>query len=457
MSNFFLKVLGGDPKGAQKNLLFFLVLGSILAASIARIQLYGNPQLSIAGNDTQSYIDSSRAPLFSSAILTGRRLLTTNLFYKAFEPEEGYRILVNGSIETTRRAVQPTFNGIIFTQLIFSIIGWGLLALTVFLHLQNPLMKFFGAAFVLLFAYTPQMADWDSILMSESLTFSLFALQLALLIQMVFSLNRDPKTGILQWLIPWGIIFFLWTFLRDTNIVVSVIMLGMIVAALTTPRFRGNRSLLGTVIFLTLIIVMGLVTAGNSVRSIVQIRNLYNDDIFPYETRVSILQEMGMPAPGSSEFEPWLQTSGSKTIVRFMLEHPGYVVEKLMNDFPLAFQEIKQTYFKAPDLGESRVVLMQIGDGLHPENTTPFLLNLVLLAGLLTLAFQRTDTRPWVWISLWLFLAATLTLIPSILGDTWAINRHALFSTMIYRLSIWLFPILLMDIALANGKTAGAE
>jgi hypothetical protein len=76
-------------------------------------------------------------------------------------------------------------------------------------------------------------------------------------------------------------------------------------------------------------------------------------------------------------------------------------------------------------------------------------MSLILLAGIFLLAIKGSgNSRLWAWIGLWLFLSSSLTLIPTILGDTWALNRHALYSTMILRLISWVFPILLIDIAL---------
>ena len=132
-----------------------------------------------------------------------------------------------------------------------------------------------------------------------------------------------------------------------------------------------------------------------------------------------------------------------------MIIHPGYPLLKIAKDFPFAFTEIKQTYFHAPEQYRSRELLMQAGNALHPENTTPFLMDVFLLIGLVILAVRNGNpsSRPWLWLAFWLFLAATLTLIPTILGDTWALNRHALFSTTIYRLFMWMFLVIIMDLA----------
>ena len=435
------------------------ILALILIASFLRVKFYGDPALSIAGNDTISYVEASQVPLFSAEIFTGRRLLTTNLIYKLFEPESGYEIRINGSLETTRRGFQNGFDRIVIFQLALSLVGWGALAWSVSRILKNSWMRMAGALIILAFAYSPHMADWDSILMSESLTFSLFALQLALLIKITFDLYKDPNAKVTGWIMIWGFIMFFWVFLRDTNVFTALMTLGMIAILMVSPRYRQKKTLIGTMLFLFLIVVLGLVTARASVRTVVQIRNIYKDDIFPNPGVVAVFQDMGMPVDSffAPEFEPWLQTEGASTLFRFMLAHPGYVATKLWNDFPDSFYEIKQTYFTARDLNPARDILFEIGNTLHPENTTPFLGSILPLLGLLLIASKNIgDSRPWAWLGLWLFFTAALTLIPTILGDTWALNRHALYSTTIFRLTMWLFPIIIMDIAL-NGEPVKLE
>lgn len=430
------------------------VLVLILILSALRIKFYGDPALSIAGNDTITYVEASQVPLFSAEIMTGRRLLTTNLLYKTYEPENGYEILVNGSVETTRRVLQLGFDKIVLLQLALSIFGWSLLAWFVAENLRNPWLKILSAFLILSFAYTPQMADWDSILMSESLTFSLFALQLALLIKMVFTLYRNPGANITGWAVVWGVVLFLWTFLRDTNLFTVLMTIAMIAMLFTFKQYRKNRALIGIVFFLSLVFAIGFYTSSVSVRSTVQLINLYKDDIFPNPARVAFFQEFGMPEFGTREFEKWVQEHGTSAMMRFMLTHPGYPLFKILGDFEPAFHEIKQTYFTARNLNPSREILFSLGNALHPENTTPFLMSILLLTGLLLLAAKVEDTsRPWVWLGLWLVFSSSLTLIPTILGDTWALNRHALYSTMIFRLMTWVFPIVIMDIAL-NPRSA---
>lgn len=436
------------------------VLGIILLFSILRIKSYGSPALSVAGNDTITYVEAARVPLFSAEMMTGRRLLTTNLIYKFLEPENGYQITVNGSLQTTRRGFQPGFERIVILQLALSLLGWGLLAWFVSENLRSAWLRLIAVVLILLFAFTPHMADWDSILMSESLTFSLFALQFALLIKMTFDIYKNPDARIAGWLIAWGVVSFLWIFLRDTNVFTALMTLVMIAVLMVSPRYRRKKTLIGTMLFLALVVVLGLVTARASVRTTVQISNIYKDDIFPSPGLVAVFEQMGMPPVSfhSREFKLWLETDGASTLFRFMLTHPGYVAQKLARDFPPSFNEIQQTYFTARDLNPARDILFGIGDALHPENTTPFLASILGMVGLLLLAGKNIDdSRVWAWLGLWLVFSAALTLIPTILGDTWALNRHALYSTMIFRLTMWVFPVVIADIALRREPASRHE
>jgi hypothetical protein len=433
----------------QQNILILFILA---LWAIFRLVSYGDIRLSIAGNDTPTFVEASRVPLFSAEMMTGRRLLTTNLIYKILEPKEGYQILVNGSLGTSRRELQPGFDRIVVLQLMLSILGWSALTWAIAYYLKNFVAKILTALIIPAFAYTPQVADWDSILMSESMTFSLFALQLAILIFIVFSLHQDPKAKVTPYLILWGVVYFLWANLRDTNNYVALILFALIGLTLFTPPFKKHKTLIALMFFTMSIFILGIVTFRQSGRSAISTINIYQSDIFPHQTRVDYMTKIGMPNPQTAEFPAWLEEHGTTGIVRFIFAHPGYAIEKLARDFPEAFKEIQQTYFKTPEMRLWRERLIDIGEGLHPENSSPFLVSLIVLIGIITAAIKNKtpSSAGWAWLCTYLILAGTITIIPTILGDTWALNRHALLSTIIYRLSMWLFVIVTIDLALTD-------
>ncbi|MBN8657028.1 MAG: hypothetical protein J0M11_14925 [Anaerolineae bacterium] len=438
------------------NLGNYLVLLILILWGAFRLSVYGDLSLSIAGNDTITFVEGSQVPLFSADMMTGRRLLTTNLIYKIFEPNSGYEILVNGSLETSRRVFQEGFDGIVILQTILSILGWSALTGVVSANMQSLAAKLMTALLIPAFGYTPQIADWDSILMSESLTFSMFVLQLALLIHIVFVLYKNPEAKVTPWMIAWGIAYFFWANLRDTNNYAALVMIGLAGLTLFFPRFRKHKALIGVIGFSLVLFMVGLVTFQQSGRSLISTINIYIGDIFPHPARVDFMQtELGMPTPETPEFHTWFEEHGVTGATRFIFAHPGYALEKLIRDFPNAFKQGTQSYFVMPEIKVLRTRLIALGESLHTETSTPFLIGIVLLSGILFAGFtNHTNTsQPWAWIGLYLFLTASIAIVPTILGDTWALHRHTIFSIAMYRLGMWVFALILMDIALTKNVT----
>ncbi|MGD0006513.1 MAG: hypothetical protein ABSE06_20060, partial [Anaerolineaceae bacterium] len=149
-----------------------------------RLAAYGNHTYSVGMNDTDGYIAAAQFPPFSWASLLAERPPTVPLLYRIFQPNSGYK-LTNVSLasipgQNKPLAPQPGFEGIVIVQMILSILGWSLLAWEVFWRLKHPFVRLAAAATILIFAFSPQLADWDSIISSESLSFSLFAILLSL-------------------------------------------------------------------------------------------------------------------------------------------------------------------------------------------------------------------------------------------------------------------------------------
>ena len=429
----------------------YLVLFVLVLWTGFRLSVYGDPSVSIAGNDTITFVEGSQVPLFSAEIMTGRRLLTTNLVYKIFEPDQGYEILVNGSLETSRRVFQEGFDGIVILQTVLSILGWSALTWVVAANMQSLAAKLMVALVVPAFAYSPQIADWDSILMSESLTFSVFVLQLALLIHIVFLLYKNPEAKVTPWMVAWGAVYFFWANVRDSNNYAALVLIGLVGLTLFISKFRKHKALIGIIGFSIVLFMVGLVTFQQSGRSLISTINIYIGDIFPHPARVEFMQtELGMPTPETPEFHAWFEEHGVTGATRFIFAHPGYALEKLIRDFPNAFKQGTQLYFVMPEIKVLRTRLNALGESLHPETATPFLIGIVLLSGIVLAGLTKnTDTvQPWAWIGIYLFLTASIAIVPTILGDTWALHRHTIFSIAMYRLGMWIFALILMDMAL---------
>ena len=433
-----------------------LLLCSLLVAlAVAlRLTLYGNPRLSIANNDTITYVRSSEVNLFSWDAFTAKRLYTTNLIYNLLKNESSYEILVNGSGDTTRRRIQPGFTGVALFQVTLAVAGWGLLALVFAGRIKNPLLKITGVLLILLFAFTPPLADWDSLLTSESLTFSLFALQLSLLILLAFRLHEKPdltwQNGLL--LGAWGLIVFLWTFVRDTNLYILWIDLLLILGLLFLPAFRKQKYILGIAAFLIGLFVLGWASSMQSIRSIWTMREVYQVVILPSPANVQYMQtHAGMPPTDSPEWVAWFDANAKDAYIKFLLAHPGYVATVYFKDALTAFADNTQPYFNANEL-PGRDVLLQIGDAFHPESPLPFFMDFVLLLVLWLAVLKRgaAGERPWAWLATWIYLVANINLFIVIFGDSYGLIRHALMAVTAFRLFTWMFTIVLADLALTS-------
>ncbi|MCZ2126982.1 MAG: hypothetical protein LC099_04315 [Anaerolineales bacterium] len=437
----------------------FLIFAILLAWAAFRLTEYGNLRLSIAGNDTITFVEGSQVPLFSAEMMTGRRLLTTNLIYKIFTPKDGYQILVNGSLGTSPRKFQAGFDGIVLLQTFASILGWSALTYAVASRMETSAAKILSALIIPAFAYSPQIADWDSILMSESLTFSLFALQLAILIHIVFTLYKNPNAKIAAWTVLWGVVYFFWANLRDTNNYAALVLIGLSALTLFAPTFRRNKKALGAILFGAILFVVGIVTFQQSGRSLISTINIYIGDIFPHPSRVQYMQEkFDMPIPETPQFYAWFEERGVTAATRFILAHPGCAAEKLSRDFPDAFHQGVQPYFVMPEKKVFRQLATSIGEGLHPETITPFFVVLIFLISLTFAALQGTSqtVRPWLWISAYVFLVSTIAIIPTILGDNWALHRHTIFSIAAYRFCMWLCVFIAIDLNLFAPRSNNA-
>lgn len=128
----------------------------IVAAIMLRLYLYGDPRLSIGMGDTTSYIQSSRAPVLSSASLTSRRLFTMNLVYHIFvNNSNNCPLPVTIDPSKQRQAsleLQSCFDRIALLQNLLSMLGWSFLAWELSSRIKTSLYKILITIIILSFA-----------------------------------------------------------------------------------------------------------------------------------------------------------------------------------------------------------------------------------------------------------------------------------------------------------------
>ncbi len=452
-----------------------------------RLTAYQGNNLSVGTNDTGSYTGTASKPLFSWHFLTDSRPFTVPLLYKIFQPPGGYQLevvsepaILNGNANP---AYQPGFDRVALAQMALSILGWLALALALFHRLDDALLKLVGVGMTLLFAFSPQVADWDRILQSESLHLSLFALLLALSIELAHCLSRKSGQRS-RWTYAvagaWLVVMVLWEYTRDANLYAVIISAGVLLAGLAFLTFRSKR-LPG----ITLIVVFGLLLGSVMLhRTTVQastrwesplIANLKNN-VLPYDTRVQYFMDHGMPYSqelarmietgvrnrskyhADQAFVDWLYRDGYSTYTQFLIDTPLWAVQSVFNDMGNLFADNRQPYYDGSSKTDP-LWLIPFTGYLHPEFATVIALDILLTALLVYLVLRRPDRKTFVWAVLmaWLLIVEGTLLFIGYHGDFYSKARHAVSSIVPLRYSLWLLILVLADSALRLSKSQGTH
>jgi hypothetical protein len=438
------------------NLLVWVILAAMI---LVRLTSYEDLNLSIANADTASYIEGGAAPIISRTMFTKSRLFTTNLLYR-WADVQGCKIQAISYPALgaeTYREIQPCFDRIVFFQNVVSIIVWSILALVVSKRLSGVYEKLLAISLVTAFGFTPAIADWDSILGSESLTFSLFAISFALAIEVCFNIATNQNNRKYSILINGLAIIALslWAFTRDANIYTLAVFFVMgIIAVVVFPNTRQNKNLIILVAAVFITMVIGLQSSMASRRWVSPMTNVFTDLILPHPARVEFMQRLGMPDPTSAEYSTWFIGNAPRAYARFLLFHPGYTFTSFSSELGGIFSENTQPYFFSEQTS-ARKALVAVSDILHPSTHLIFILDILLMAGLLFAVFGRKNKNftTWVWLSTWLFLSASLTLAVGFFADSIGVTRHTMFAVEMFRLMMWVFLIILFD--QANRKIEG--
>jgi hypothetical protein len=435
----------------KKHGINLLILAILAGMIFIRLTSYGDLNLSVANGDTESYIQGGVAPLLSKDMLTRNRLFTTNLLYHLADAREcEIQVVSFPAAQTeTYRGIQPCFDTIVFFQNILSVIAWSMLALIISKRLNGGYEKILAAILIPAFGFTPTIADWDSILGSESLTFSLFAISVALVAETYFLIAKDKTNS----KFPISISIFtitvlaLWAFTRDANIYTLVVLVAISAfCIIVSPPIRKNKKLLISIVVVFIVTVIGLQSAMLSRRWEIPLTNVFNELLLPHPARVEFLQKLGMPNPISDSYHEWFIEKAPRAYARFLIFHPGYTLTSFTSELGGIFFENIQPYFYSEQT-PVRIALMAVNDMLHPKTHLVFILNILLMVGLFFAIFRRKNKNytGWVWLVTWLFLSALLTMGVGFFADAVGVTRHTMFAVEMFRFLIWLFLLILLD------------
>jgi hypothetical protein len=434
----------------NKNASQMVVLFVIMTAAIARLTYYGDLRLSIATSDTGTYTKASRTSLLSYAAFTNNRLFSTSLLYQLSGSQyckiEAFSFPAIG-VEARRR-IQSCFNNLVLTQNIVSLMGWVVLAWVVSTYMRSGFGKTLSAALILTFGFTPPIADWDSILGSESLTFSLFALSLGSLILMSFNITQENRSelSLFKLNIAGIFVFFLFVFVRDVNIYAIIVLLGLTIPLFLFSTIRRRKVFLVTTFLLAGLVILGLKSSYDSRRWKMPLTNVFNDILLPVPSRSEYLRRTGMPDPASSSYQTWFNSNATGAYARFLLTNPEYALSSITLQAGSLFSENMQPYFKNPD-SQHRNLLISIGDMLHIKSILVVAADVILLLITLITAYKFRELHSiiWGWLAVWLFVVSSVTFFIGLFADSTGVARHTLLSVELYRLALWVLVAVIMD------------
>jgi len=369
--------------------------------------------------DTQAYVRKASLPLLSWGNRVGPlsglaswwlqgRSFTVPLFYKL--------------------AGNTPYESAIF-QLCFSVVCWGLLALSVARTAKHGLIQSTGFLIILLFSLSDQIVMWDALLLSDSITISLLALFVACWLSLLA-----------EW--QWGK-----GALGSTRRYLSIgaVLAGMFIANEISQNYSG--------------------------RWVTPFVNVIGQRILPDPERIGYFAERGMPVtpavmrlsgqfawsqdrlfyndPELEELREWVRTRGKQTYIRFLLTHPvRTILEPLRDSDALMAPELK-AYRSS---GFSPVLQGGMSEVVYVDKWVPLLWVVGLGLAVWLIVTDRNGA--------WKVLVVPMLLIglayPHALvawhGDASEVSRHALQAGVQFRLGLWLTLLFVSDRLLIHVK-----
>jgi len=482
LSIWYLFQYGATANASESKRAVFVswvaVVTILIVGARYRLSAYGDICKAVITTDAGKFITLSGEDLFSIDFFTSNRPAFITYVYKLAGVDSQMAIAeVSKPDRIIPRQIYADLNCISGWQTAASILAWSILAVVLARKMRSYWLRAIIAALVLGFAYVPHLADWDSVIQSESLSFSMWTLTFAMSIEFVTRILRVNGNGLdvhwSTWLsfLLWIFILAFWGFSRDTNIYM-ILLIGVSSAiVLLIPAVRNNVP----VQFIILVTLLSLALFGvqNSLlyRSDRWMNSFFNNltvHILPYPEREAWFVERGLPTPDplyeytnllGSDYEHteiqaeiadlviWTVENGAGIYTKYILTHPGWALSKVWNLSDITFYENLQPYFKH-DLDLVSPYAYSIGDVLHPKTIAVIWVQLAMLLGFAGLVFFRRSNQHQygILIVFGLFFAGELgMLFVSIHGDALGLIRHALVSVMPLRLTTWLLAILLLD------------
>lgn len=409
--------------------------------------------------DTALYALMAREPLSEPSFWVGERPFTLPMFYKAI------------GINRQNIWLRSEMRRIGEVQFWLSVLAWTALGISLSSLLKTRWFRPVAFGVFLLFGLSLSIVQWEHLLLSESLSNSLFALWIAICLWGVRLWVRDKpgENGLrIAYIVVFACITILYAFTRDTNAYFSLFTAVLMLFAMGISSIRRNPDAWFYIVLILILFAVFLVQntsaeigrrwQGPFSNVIVQrilsdpdARGFFQRNGMPLDENVMQLQgqttqEYGKALNSEPRYRPlvnWIDQHGKNSYTRFLLSR---AYESL--SLPI----INRVKLISSDSSEYRLVLKTMPEWaktisriMYPEDPNWVMAGTVLLVGLLIFSGYRNRFSPACFIPLILVALVYPLMFVVWHGDAIEVERHAAQIGIQLRLAGWMMVILLVD------------
>ena len=341
-------------------------------------------------------------------------------------------------------------------QLLLSIGAWLVLAFAISRWFQNPHVRRLALVCILALSTSVLVAQWDVVMLSESLSLSLYAFVLAAALEVA----RAPRRRTVAVLL---VLATLWSATRDTNAYAFV----PIALALVLSLRRRRRWLAVTLACGSVLILAGSAWSAASPRrwELVMI-DLVDERVLASPDESAYFKSRGMPAPPDLRrrlfvartpltrfdrdpqlrpFRQWILRSGRRTYASYLLSHPHVALDQPLRRSGLLLSPVGLDFYKPRGFHDllprsvDRLIFLRSG-----RNVLIWLMLAAGVAGALSIVRSRGGPS-----LVWLLPAAAVLPLALLIwnSEPREVPRHELVPIVMSRLSLLTFCLLILDMA----------
>jgi hypothetical protein len=341
-------------------------------------------------------------------------------------------------------------------QLGFSILAWGLLALSISASIRTVWLKPLSFGIILALSLVRHLASWNFIMLTESLSVSWFVIFLAFGIWLSHGWRIDKVIAL-------SVAGVFLAFTRDTNAYLLLMLAGMLTLGVLFRWLKPRVLILVAFFLLTFLLLNYNSEIGG--RWNFPLNNIVGRRILFNPRAVTYLASCGMPVtpellamkgeyangrdkafyndPALEEYRTWLEEHGKSCYMKWLLTNPVQSVAQALGQFQelIAFNDVSKFFARKYD----PVIPWFIEPFIYPVKFI-----ILLWVALTAIALIAVWKRAWKINPLWgVYILLTLPILPHLFivwhGDVMDSQRHALSVGLQLALCFWIAIFLLLD------------